>query len=318
MATADFIMPRLPDASSHNHFGHRTQPIRAAQAPYQSRYNPQISPPSNMKRHSPTSPKGGYQPSRRPLFVPAVLRPNEFPSKEPPTRSDDESAIATDTPVSSTSSFMNLTGLGAIGRLSRRSTNDSSRSSTLEPELNVNLFPVVSAPPTRKHWKVSRRAIHHVRRAIVHQAVRLLHPPPHCRRCGNIFCDPHSSHQVPLDEEAHFNPRGAMSRSCVYCFGEFRLWHSRTSSQASSETSSTTTRPATRASTTSCGAASSFASTKATTAPNSPTKPTSASAPHGEQQQQCGPAAICAATKPLPHHTEVALSVPRDWNWSTF
>ncbi|KAL8400360.1 hypothetical protein RB594_000662 [Gaeumannomyces avenae] len=314
MATADFIMPRLPDASSHNHFGPPTQPIRAVQVPYQSRYNPQISPPSNMKRHSPTSPKGGYQPSRRPLFVPAVLRPNEFPSKEPPTRNDDECAIAADTPVSSTSSFMNLAGLGAIGRLSRRSTSDSGRSSTLEPELNVSLFPIVSAPPTRKHWKADERSTMCDDPSCTKQFGYFTRRH-HCRRCGNIFCDPHSSHQVPLDEDAHFNPRGAMSRSCIYCFGEFRVWHSRTSSQASSETSSTTTRPATRASAASFGVATSNASTRATTAPSSPTKATSTGVSHGEQGNA---AAICAALKPTPQHAEVALSVPRDWNWSTF
>jgi len=109
----------------------------------------------------------------------------------------------------------------------------------------------------------------------------------HCRRCGNIFCDPHSSFEIPLDESANFNPRGSSSRSCSHCFGQFRAWRSRNNSAASTEEASTAT-PTTM----------------------TPTNPVAAISTSPGKTDGAAPGA-----KALP---EIAQSVPRDWNWSTF
>jgi hypothetical protein len=101
----------------------------------------------------------------------------------------------------------------------------------------------------------------------------------HCRKCGNIFCDLHSSHGIPLDQDANYNPKGTPSRACSHCYSAFREWRSRTNSQASSDDSS---------------------SHAARTAPTSPC----VSTPIAKDAQK--------------HPAEVAMSVPRDWNWSTF
>ena len=60
----------------------------------------------------------------------------------------------------------------------------------------------------------------------------------HCRKCGNIFCDSHSSYDVPLDQDANYNPRGTPSRACSHCHTDFEVWRSRTNSAASSDDSS--------------------------------------------------------------------------------
>ncbi|KAJ2996048.1 hypothetical protein NUW58_g1099 [Xylaria curta] len=61
-----------------------------------------------------------------------------------------------DRPMSSANSFMNLSGLGAWGRLSRRSTGDNGK--CVESEWNLDLFPKPTAPPTRDHWKPDTEA----------------------------------------------------------------------------------------------------------------------------------------------------------------
>jgi hypothetical protein len=84
-----------------------------------------------------------------------VLRPTEFPSKEPPpppSTPEDEDETSEQT-LRPNSSFMNLGGLSAFGRLSRRSTGDSTKSANSNP-MNLDHFPNPSGAPTRQHWKV--------------------------------------------------------------------------------------------------------------------------------------------------------------------
>lgn len=93
----------------------------------------------------------------RPLYMPAVLRPNyEFPPQQPLSRSPGGSSDSgSDTTLrrTNTANLLSLTGLGAIGhRLSRRSTMESSKS--LEGEWDLATYPDVTSSPTRKHWKV--------------------------------------------------------------------------------------------------------------------------------------------------------------------
>lgn len=96
----------------------------------------------------------------RPLYMPAVLRPNyEFPPQQPLSRSP---GAVSDSGSDSTlrrsntggaAGLLNLPGLNAIGtRLTRRSTAESSRS--LDGDWNLDHYPQVTAAPTRKHWKV--------------------------------------------------------------------------------------------------------------------------------------------------------------------
>lgn len=103
----------------------------------------------------------------------------------------------------------------------------------------------------------------------------------------------HSAFEVPLDESANYNPRGSPSRSCSHCYKEFKSWRSRANSQSSSTSSSMDSQ----------GPATPLPQHTSATAPASPVA-----------------AAACKSggLNPPKAPAEVAMSVPRDWNWSTF
>ncbi|KAK3368126.1 hypothetical protein B0H63DRAFT_69876 [Podospora didyma] len=284
MAT-DFIMPRLADPPQHRSAFFpqpQQEPLPTFQQgplptppPAQQYTNPRISPLSTSGNASPTSPKSYLTRQIRPLYMPAVLRPTEFPSKAPPAKpkSEDEDE-AEERTLRPNSSFISLGGLSALGRLSRRSTGDSGK--CVDGSWNLELFPKPTGMPTRDHWKPDCESTicdHTTCKRYFTYWVRR----HHCRKCGNIFCDSHSSYEVPLDQDANYNPRGVPSRSCAHCYSQFKEWRSRTNSQSSSQTSSDGGRQA------------------------SPTL--------------MSPNSVASR---VPHTPEVAHSVPRDWNWSTF
>lgn len=106
----------------------------------------------------------------------------------------------------------------------------------------------------------------------------------HCRRCGDIFCQPHSTHMIPLDQEARFHPSGSPQRSCDTCWADYQTWNyarkSRTSSIASGDT---------------------------------------ATAHSGAINVVGGhDSAIGMGSNKDTKVGSIAVSVPRDWNWSTF
>ncbi|KAI0380908.1 FYVE-domain-containing protein [Hypomontagnella monticulosa] len=277
MAT-DFIMPRLPEQPPAHFYPYQQSHAAPSQSPtYPSQgYNSQqISPLSTSNNASPTSPKPYHRQRLRPLYMPAVLRPTEHPSKNMTGRKSE--GQDDDSQLSSNNSFISLSGLGALSRLSRRTTGDSGK--WVEDEWNLDLFPKPTAQPTRQHWKPDPES------TICDEPSCMRHfnywtRRHHCRKCGNIFCDSHSAFDVPLDQDANYNPRGTPSRACSHCFSEFKAWRSRTNSQASSDAST---------------------DRGSQTAPTSP----AVSAPSAIQNLH-GP------------HQEIAMSVPRDWNWSTF
>lgn len=149
MATA-FIMPRLPDHQQT--FGHfrsqsqlssQTQTQTQTQAPIYTQ--PQISPLSTGSNStSPTSPKSYHGRQKRPLYMPAVLRPSQPPARAAAAKKQEDDSDS----VKAAAANNGL--IGAFGRLSRRSTNDSSKSS----DSDWNLFPKPTSQPTRRHWKV--------------------------------------------------------------------------------------------------------------------------------------------------------------------
>lgn len=196
-------MPQAATAS-RDHFFHQPQPQHTSQIPhfqpthrynnstsrvgnaytataanFVTPYNPQISPLSTSNNTSPTSPKSQYHTRQvRPLYIPAVLRPNEHPSREVSSKAkprgkadpdgdsyaaggegavddEDEEDAEGRRVMRSSGSFISMSGLGAFGfgRLSRRTTNDSAK--CVDGAWNLDLFPEVTELPSRDHWKVS-------------------------------------------------------------------------------------------------------------------------------------------------------------------
>jgi hypothetical protein len=245
--------------------------------------NSQNSPPLITSGNgSPTSPRAYYSRQIRPLYMPAVLRPTEHPSKAPPPRSsppaeeEDE-----DRGLKSNGSFISLGS--ALTRLSRRSTGDSGK--CVEGNWNnLDMFPQPTGLPTRKHWKPDYESTvcdHSTCRKTFSYFTRR----HHCRHCGNIFCDDHSAYEIPLDENANYNPRGTPVRGCAHCYSQFKEWRVRANSQDSSIISD-----------------SDAGSRERMDVRSSPLS--------------TSPSACAAATKPSAQ--ELAKSVPTDWNWSTF
>lgn len=161
MAT-DLIMPTLPgDQQSRHFFPERPRHLRSHS--YQVPQGPQISPlgtPDHNALSTPASPKNYHARHLRPMYIPAVLRPNEFPTKRTfkckpsDTNSNNSDTDSDCTLRRSNISLISLPSLTVFGhRLSRRSTGDSGKS--FEGEWDLDLFPEVTALPTRKHWKVS-------------------------------------------------------------------------------------------------------------------------------------------------------------------
>jgi hypothetical protein len=279
MAT-DLIMPTLPSEQTQSrHFLPERPFLHLRTTSYQpmgSRISPSTSSDNESAISMPPSPshKSHHARQLRPLYMPAVLRPNhEFqaPRSARPAGDDD------DEPSSALSQrrFSNSVFNGIGQRLSRRGTGEDGQA--VPSGLNLDAFPQVTSTPTRKHWKpdpessicddptCKRNFSYFTRRH-------------HCRKCGNIFCDSHSNLAVPLDQDANFNPRAPPSRTCYHCFAEFRVWHSRNSSRSSSTASS--------------------------------------DAPRNSKSFAIGGRA--SGPSDLPHGADVAASVPRDWNWSTF
>ncbi|KAK4169383.1 vacuolar segregation protein pep7 [Cladorrhinum sp. PSN259] len=305
MAT-DLVMPQLPGYQQQQpHFYSSQQKqqkhgFRAPQqqqlpyqpapipTPYQSAQNKQISPLSTSG-DSPTSPKNYMAHETSKTYIPAVLRRNQFPPINLPAKTDQEvEEQADEQGLRPNNSFMSL---GPLGRLSRRSTGDSAKN--VDGTWNLDLFPQPTGLPTRKNWKPDSESTI-CDDATCKKSFGYFVRRHHCRRCGHIFCDAHSNNQVPLDQDANYNPRGAMSRVCTHCYMEFREWRSRTNSQSSR-------------------GGSSDGSTNGSNAPRTPTSPSTliGSSP-------IVPVLNNKLLTPTRSTAEVAHSVPRDWNWSTF
>lgn len=281
--------PKKPMAAMASDFAMPVQQFTASPTQYTlfSSQTKQISPVNSAtatpNNASPTSPRvvgpahlpvhtRQLRPPKSPLYVPAVLRPTD-----PPRRVTRPSPLTP--PHSSTNSFDDL---DSARTLSRRSTGGSAGkfdlSAITETEWSTEGLGKVTGIPTREHWKPDSES------SLCDEATCTRYfgyftRRHHCRRCGNIFCDLHSFHIIPLDQDANYHPKGAKSRSCEHCWMDYCRWQIARSSRSNSDTSDNPTTP-----TVNCGMAK-------------------------------GP---LFGQKSGGLSESLAASVPRDWNWSTF
>lgn len=157
MAT-DLIMPTLPGEHEQPRIFMPQRPSHNRSQSYQIPYSTNISPLSTStstgsNASTPSSPK---HTGRRPLYMPAVLRPNHEFEQRKLTKSAtfgvDEDFSDPRRPRSG-SGFANLHGLAVLGGRSRRPSKVGQELCT---GWDLELFPDVTAQPTKKHWKVRK------------------------------------------------------------------------------------------------------------------------------------------------------------------
>ena len=152
------------------------------------------------------------RPPKSPMYVPAVLRPTEIPSRRPLTP---PTSLHSSTDSLSRSKHSAAQPISIVTTLTRSSTASSG---SITPS---------SIQPTRSHWKPDASATQ-CEAPGCSLAFSFLARRHHCRRCGGIYCANHAGVTVPLDENADINEGGSWHRACDGCF---RDWdgYSRTS-----------------------------------------------------------------------------------------
>ncbi|KAJ3175250.1 hypothetical protein HDU87_006332 [Geranomyces variabilis] len=184
-----------------------------------------------------------------------------------------------------------------------------------EPSIHLRRGPVIGSlkgestgfvmgPPTRAHWKPDGEA---PECDGCGETFGFLLRRHHCRRCGGVFCMSCSSHFISLDQNANFHPAGTVSRVCGTCFADYQTRGSHHVGLATPPTAPVA--PAAQAANGTEAAAAAAAGVKEP----SPTLP------------QPSPGSVSKAM-PMPPGKgdkvgEAAMSlmsVPSDWQWSTF
>lgn len=219
-----------PQFPPHQYLPHQYPPQYLQMDPSSST-TPTPTPPSTI---SPTSPSAltslplanrQHRTPKSPMYIPAALRPTERQHRPSPLTP----------PRSVHGSTDSLEAEGHPARpLSRRSTDktkkpllsevsESAPEQEEEPPIPTHDLPPVTDLPTRSHWKPDRNAVV-CDAPVCQKRFGIWERRHHCRHCGNIFCNEHSSWQVPLDQDAEFHPKGAQCRGCGHCWGEYNRW----------------------------------------------------------------------------------------------
>lgn len=204
---------------------------------------PHTSPPSSISptptNISPTSPRTPallpnlplatrqLRPLKTPMYVPAVLRPTERPSRPTPLTP----------PRSMHGSTDSLDGVSTFRPPSRQPTSDAVTEDTERPTEGESMpeedLGNVTGAPTRDHWKPDANAVI-CDAPMCYRSFNLFERRHHCRHCGHVFCNTHSHYVVPLDQDAEFHPNGIESRACKHCWERYRSWKAHRSSRTNS------------------------------------------------------------------------------------
>ncbi|KAL4770230.1 hypothetical protein BDW60DRAFT_87413 [Aspergillus nidulans var. acristatus] len=251
---------------------------------------------STPANNSPTSPRLQHlplqtrqlRPPKAPLYVPAALRPTERPSKpSPPTppRSVHGSldslndSESTSEPVSRRATMEAVSSTGGISKMAE---NEWMKNEQLG---------AVTGLPTREHWKADS-ASRSCDSPTCRSSFGLFLRRHHCRHCGHVFCSSHTPHVVPLDQEARFHPDGVPSRACDLCWSAYQRWEEARAERLSRIQQSIDSQD----------------EDDQSSDGHSPTSSVDASLAEGRKQEPTTPG----------QNSEIAASVPRGWNWSTF
>ncbi|KAJ5114271.1 Zinc finger FYVE-like protein [Penicillium alfredii] len=191
---------------------------------------------------------------------------------------------------------------GSLDSLNEDTTEPISRRSTMESKSSGGISKVaetewmknahlgeVTGLPTRDHWKADS-ASSNCDSPTCRSSFGLFLRRHHCRHCGHVFCSSHTPHNVPLDQDARFHPEGVPSRACDLCWSAYQRWEETRTDRLSKIQSSIDARQ----------------SGNVTQSNDSNALNTADASERSHIQSNLGQSA------------DVAASVPRDWNWSTF
>lgn len=254
--------------------------------------NGQYSPASST---SPTSPRASdpqhpynpnpakqLRPLKSPLYVPAVLRPTQFPAAPPATPPD--------------SARTSLNHLEDKNSSAIQNTDYDTYMTLIVQGHEGTEIGDVTGPPTHDHWRPDE-ASPSCDSPQCKTNFNLFVRKHHCRHCGHIFCSSHSSHTIPLDQFAKFHPDGYQSRACDTCARQYQKWDTARSLRRKNS-----------GDTASSNDSQSYRSVPSSTQMPGHRRMQSAAIPSlgGQNQDQQQMA------------SSMANSVPKDWAWSTF
>ncbi|CAK9435463.1 uncharacterized protein LODBEIA_P01900 [Lodderomyces beijingensis] len=184
---------------------------------------------------------------RTPMYVPAVLRMTQNGSYNPMgLRSDSNSPeIMSTSPVHKRSrtpdyeahiqQFMenrNTSSTASIKSVDSTLSVDSNTSTKCGSFGTINKYLskgisrsteyVLKAPPTRKHW-LKDESVQKCGIESCGKEFNFFERRHHCRKCGGIFCNEHTSHSLSINHMAQFTTggRGTLSKVCDNCIEEY-------------------------------------------------------------------------------------------------
>ena len=235
-ASPTYITP--PDSQIHLYGNQQFSPANST-SPTPTNVSPTSPRHSSLLPHLPSATRQ-LHPPKSPMYVPAVLRPTERPPR-PSSLTPPRSVHG------STDSLLGDHGSQPQNRPSAgNGKNESGSEQMLEGGNTVEELREVTRIPTREHWKPDANAVI-CDAPICHKSFNLFERRHHCRRCGHVFCNTHSHHVVPLDQDAEFHPHGMESRACEHCWNQYRLWKTNRSSRTNSVSSGNLSLPGTPA-----------------------------------------------------------------------
>ena len=157
------------------------------------------------------------RPPKSPMYIPAALRPTDRPNRSTPLTPPRSVHGSTDSLMKPVAGAVE-----ASNKAAAKESQQTGPSAEEMQELSKEL-PAVTAPPTHQHWKPDANAII-CDGPTCQKGFGLFERRHHCRHCGNVFCNEHSSLKVPLDQDAEYHPQGSSVRSCEHCRARYDEW----------------------------------------------------------------------------------------------
>ncbi|MCJ1232540.1 hypothetical protein MMC14_000493 [Varicellaria rhodocarpa] len=231
-----YITP--PESQTHLYGNHHFSPVSST-SPTPTNVSPTSPRHSSLLLHLPLATRQ-LHPPKSPMYVPAVLRPTERPYRPSPLTPPRSVHGSTDSLLGDHGSLPQSRTSAPNGNNEAESERDP------QGEILLEELGEVTGMPTREHWKPDANATI-CDAPICHKSFNLFERRHHCRRCGHVFCNSHSHHIVPLDQDAEFHPNGIGSRACKHCWDQYRLWKANRSSRTNSISSGNLILPGTPA-----------------------------------------------------------------------